>query len=240
MEPEFRLFGFAHLVVLASTALLPLLLCVTAWLFKSPKLSRVICWSLAIGLVGFKVACWCVTLVNEGLAGFLAEDLPLHLCGMATFLSAWMLIRPSAIAFELAYFWGLAGTLLAIITPELEFGFPSYWFFKFFIGHILVVTAVIYAVLILKYRPSRWAVLRVMVWTHVLLAGIGLIDWLLGSNYMYLCQPPQTAMPLFFLPWPWYILMLEPIAVLLFSLLYLPFYSGNRKACKAQSISSAN
>ena len=240
MDNEFQLFGLAHQVVIAITIFLPLALCGVVWKFKSPRLSRVICWVLAIGLVGSEVVGWFFTLAFHGLEELLIEDLPLHFCGMATFLSAWMLLRPRPLVFELAYFLGLTGTFLAIITPELEFNFPSLWFFKFFISHFLVVTAVIYGAVILKYRARRWAVLRVMIWSNVLLVIVALVNWLIGSNYMFLCKPPETAMPLFFLPWPWYLLMLEPVGALLCILLYLPFYPGNRRAFKAQSISSAN
>ena len=237
MDNEFQLFGLAHQVVIVITIFLPLVLCCAVWKFKFSRLNRIICWVLAIGLVGSEIAGWFCTLAFHGMEKLLVEDLPLHFCGIATFLSGWTLLRKGSFVFELAYFWGLTGTFLAIITPELEFNFPSLWFFKFFISHILVVTAVIYATVILKRRPRRGAVLRVWICSNVLFLIIGLVNWVLGSNYMYLCKAPDTAMPLFFLHWPWYLLMLQPVAVFLCILLYLPFYPGNRKAHKAQSIS---
>jgi hypothetical integral membrane protein (TIGR02206 family) len=50
------------------------------------------------------------------------------------------------------------------------------------------------------------------------------VNLLTGSNYGFLRSNPALASLLDLLgPWPWYILWLEVLAVLLFTLLYLPF-----------------
>jgi len=43
-----------------------------------------------------------------------------------------MLIRGRRRLYEIAYFWGLVGTFNAILTPELEVGYPAYRFFQYF------------------------------------------------------------------------------------------------------------
>ena len=45
------------------------------------------------------------------------------------------------VAVELTYFWGLAGTLQAIVTPDLSAGFPQLEFFMFVVGHLGIVIA---------------------------------------------------------------------------------------------------
>ena len=58
-----------------------------------------------------------------------------------------------------------------------------------------------------------------MFWLIVLIG----VNLMLGSNYMFLCQPPVTKSPFFFLPWPWYLLFLDGVALVLFYVLFMPF-----------------
>jgi len=45
-----------------------------------------------------------------------------------------------------------------------------------------------------------------------------------GSNYMYLnAKPPGTTLYSILGPWPWYILSLEGVILVLFSALMIPF-----------------
>jgi uncharacterized membrane protein YwaF len=45
----------------------------------------------------------------------------------------------------------------------------------------------------------------------------------LHANYMFLCWPADAASPFFFLPWPWYILILMGIGVVTVFVLYSIF-----------------
>lgn len=50
-----------------------------------------------------------------------------------------MVVRRSYSGYEIAYFWGLGGTLQAVLTPDLQHGFPSLVYVNFFLGHGLVI-----------------------------------------------------------------------------------------------------
>ena len=54
------------------------------------------------------------------------------------------------------------------------------------------------------------------------------VNWALGSNYMFLSRPPITQSPFFFAPWPWYIPILDGVALVLFYALFIPFKIGRR------------
>jgi hypothetical integral membrane protein (TIGR02206 family) len=221
----FVLFGPAHMVVLALTVLVPAGLIL--WTRRAgPGVGRAIRWTIAVILVGNEIAYEIYGLSTHGWREFLSNYLPLHLCGVAVFLVAWTMIRPHQRAFELAYFWGLAGTLQAIITPELQFGFPHYRFIEFFLNHGLIVAGVFYAVLAMNLRPSPGAVWRTFWLTNACAAIAALVDWSIGgsANYMYMCRPPAADSPFFFLPWPWYILFMELVGLVLITALYLPFW----------------
>jgi hypothetical integral membrane protein (TIGR02206 family) len=63
---------------------------------------------------------------------------------------------------------------------------------------------------------------------------VGIVNALLGSNYLFIAHKPATASLLDVLPpWPWYLPILEAIALVLIGLLYLPFAIRDLKAKRA-------
>jgi hypothetical integral membrane protein (TIGR02206 family) len=151
--------------------------------------------------------------------------LPLHLCSLFVFLSAVMLVKRSYSIYEFAYFLGIGGAVQAILTPDLGiYDFPHFRYFQVFVSHGLIVSAAIYMTLIERMRPTWASFRRVLVWSNVYLLMVGGVNWLLGSNYMFIAHKPETASLMDVLgPWPWYILALEAVGFVLFFLLYLPF-----------------
>ncbi|HEV7147899.1 MAG TPA: TIGR02206 family membrane protein [Pedococcus sp.] len=158
-------------------------------------------------------------------------SLPLALCDVALLVAAVVCWWPGwLLGVELTYFWGLAGTVQAVITPDLSAGFPQLVFFQFVVGHIGIVVAALYLVVGLQIEPRRGAVYRVFGLTTAYAVVLGLFDWGTGSNYMYLAAPPQRATLLSLLgPWPWYLLSATVVALVLLVLLDLPFRRAWRR-----------
>ena len=157
-------------------------------------------------------------------------SLPLALCDLALFVAALACWWPQwLLGVELTYFWGLAGTLQAVVTPDLSAGFPQLVFFEFVVGHLAVVTAALYLVVGLRLRPRRGAVMRVFAITAAYTAFVGCFDWLTGSNYMYLAAVPKHPSLLSLLgPWPWYIVSATGVAIVLLLILDAPFHRSRR------------
>jgi hypothetical integral membrane protein (TIGR02206 family) len=153
-------------------------------------------------------------------------SLPLALCDVALIVAAIACWWPKwSLAVELTYFWGLAGTLQAVITPDLSAGFPRLEFFEFVVGHLGIVVAALYLVVGLQLRPRGGAVRRVFAITAAYTAFVGWFDWLTGSNYMYLAAVPRHGSLLSVLGrWPWYILSAAGVALVLLLILDVPFY----------------
>lgn len=153
------------------------------------------------------------------------SSLPLDLCDVALVLAAISCWHPRwRLGVELTYFWGLAGTLQAVATPDLPVSFPDLVFFEFVVAHLAIVIAAAYLVVGLRLRPRRGSVPRVFAITVAYAVFAGILDWLTGGNYMYLRHVPAQSSLLSFLgPWPWYIVGAAGVAVVLLLALDAPF-----------------
>jgi len=151
-------------------------------------------------------------------------SLPLHLCGVAAFLIAWMLWRQSYKSYEVAYFWGVGGGIPAMLTPDLMAAFPHPSFFYFFISHGLILLGVMYATFIFSFRPRLASVGKAIISTLGLMAVIYPINLVLNSNYMYLlAKPEQLTLMELMGTWPWYILTLTLLGIVVYLICYFPF-----------------
>jgi len=226
---EFQTFGTPHLWAMTLTVAVPVSLIVLCRKAQSPAVTRWVCWSLAAMLVANEFSYYAYKLAMKGPADLVRTALPFHICGVGLYLTAWVLIRPNQLAYETAYFWGLAGTLQAIVTPSVTFEFPHLRFLQFFLCHGGIVAGVLVATFVLKMRPRKGSVLRTFVLTNVLMGVVALVNSALGANYMFLCAPPAGESFFFFLPWPWYLVFLELVGLGLMSILYAPFWLANRR-----------
>lgn len=234
----FRAFGTSHLVVLALSGLVLVAMCLVAR-GKPPRLGvgsrpeRV----QALTLAAILFALWPLKVWVYRMMGY-PYVLPMHLCDWAGIIGGMALIRRQPLAAELLYFWGLAGTLNGLLTPDLGQEYPHPRFFVFFTLHAGVVIAALYVVIGLRLHPRPGAVWRMFLWTQVYVASALVINLLtrstvsMESNYGFLMHKPLDAKnPILEAlgDWPWYILGLELVCVVLFFLLNLPFWCLRKK-----------
>jgi len=157
--------------------------------------------------------------------------LPLHLCDAAMVLALVSLLWPRRGPVEILYFWAVAGSGLAMLTPDLPWGFPRWEFVVFFGLHGLVLVAAVVLVFGLGLRPRRGSPGRAFLATLALAAVAGTVDLLLGVNFMFLRRKPPTPTLLDHMgPWPVYIVVAAAVAFALFHLLALPFRRDWRTA----------
>jgi len=212
----------AHVAVLIITFSLPFLL--AYWGRKQEKARALIPWILASILLLNKIVVFTYACVQDAVPW--SQRLPMQLCDWVTFITAAALIwgQKYRLLKELAYFWGLAGTLQATLTPDLPYSFPHFYFFTFHISHSGIIISVLYLVFGMGLRPTFRSVLRSFLWIQTYGISAGLTNWLLNENYGYLCRKPLNPSLLDYLgEWPWYILSLEVLAFLFFVLYWLPF-----------------
>ena len=172
----------------------------------------------------FKTWLW-IDFYDQGFA----ENLPLHLCDAAVVAASVALLTRKQWAYELTYFWGLGGTLQALLTPDIPFGSPHPTFFTFMTSHGLVVIAALYATFVFRLRPYPISILRVWLATHLYALAVTPVNLLLDANYLYLRAKPAQASVIDHLgPWPWYLVALEGIILVSFALYYSPFFLRDR------------
>lgn len=161
--------------------------------------------------------------------------LPLHLCSLFVFLSAYMLVAKHYKIYEFAYFMGIAGATQALLTPDAgAYGFPHFRAFQVMVSHGCIVTAAVYMTVVEGFRPTWVSYLRVVIGTNLYMLFVGLVNWRLGSNYLFIAHKPETASLLDVLgPWPWYILAMEALGLVLCLLLYTPFAIRDWQAKRA-------
>ncbi len=221
-EAPFVLFGTSHLL----TILVVFTVAVGLPLWARRSLGERGVHRLGISLAGFLVAheLYKGWLFQERTGASWRELLPLHLCGIAIWMVALALIGKRFRLYEVVYFWGLGGTLQAVLTPDLPVSYPDPAYLAFFVSHGGIILAILYMTLAYRWRPT-WASLGRSMGALVAFAlVVGPINALLDTNYLFLCHKPAGESLMDFLgPWPWYLLSLFFLGLLLFTLCYLPF-----------------
>jgi len=220
VKSNFVLFGWVHCLILLA---IPLSAWAAARLTQQfPQQAKYHRWTLG-GLL----------LVNELIYyGYkfskhwfqFPTGLPLQLCDLIIWLTVMAAFTLWQGPFEFAFFTGLVGTTMAVITPDLWDPFPSYPTIYFFLAHGGIVALLLYLWWSGQAKPQPGCVWRVMLMLNSYALTIGLFNWLFKTNYMYLCQKPAGASLLdYFGPWPIYLLGGELLALGFFRVLALPF-----------------
>ena len=189
------------------------------------KRLNIIAWILAIIIGGNHIAGHIEALYNGVWEA--KTHLPFHLCSFSAILSVLTLIFRKQWMYEFLIFWS-AGAVHAFITPEITDGHTTFNLFEFGIAHGGIIITGFFATLKLKFRPRDKSYWKVFLYTQLTLPVVGLINYLIGSNYMYIAQKPNANNPMIMGEWPWYIIGLEVVVLAHF----LAFYWIHRRASR--------
>jgi len=166
-----------------------------------------------------------------------AEDLPLHMCGISFFTSTYALYSKNQTAFELSYFWGLAGAFQAIITPDPTRFVMDVSLFWNFLSHGLIILNVLWMIVIDNMRCRVGSYLNAIIITNGILFIISIVNSILGGNYWFICEKPGGESPFIMGEWPLYIIGFQISGILLIGLFYIPMIILRKKG-KQFAISS--
>ncbi|HXM53020.1 MAG TPA: TIGR02206 family membrane protein [Candidatus Binatus sp.] len=211
-----------HVLPLALLVVVAVLLCVAARRAPGRWIDAVAA-IIAVVLVIAELSWQPYVLANKTWS--LGASLPVQLCDVGGFVAAAALLWRQLLLVEVAYFWGLGGTLQAVLTPDLQDQhFPSFPYLQFYVTHDLVILAALFLVIGLALHPRPGAVRRIFLLTLAFAAVVGLIDLVTGGNYMYLRQVPASGSLLSLMgPWPWYVATGAVLTFVVLAILYAPF-----------------
>jgi hypothetical integral membrane protein (TIGR02206 family) len=232
----FQLFGPMHLAILGIIALIgfSFIFARKLWSEQTKVTFR---YGLAIWLVVWELG-WHIWSIYYGL-WTIQTNLPLHLCSIFVWLSVIMLLKKNSTIFELAYFLGIGGATQALLTPDAGiYGLPHFRAVQTLAAHGGIVLAALYMTIVEGFRPTWASFKRVFLWTNIYMVIIFFLNLALGSNYLFIAHVPEFPSLIDLLaPWPWYILELEVIALVICFVLYLPFmikdWAAGREAVSA-------
>ena len=221
--PVFERFGVAHLVVILLTIALPFIMAAFVRKRRWPRGERIVGKLIAI-LLGLNYLGYAIYLRSTQEMTWQTE-LPFQLCDWAMIAIVVALLTGRERWLEVAYFWGIGGTLQAIITPDLRHAFPDVRFFSFFIGHSGIVVGILFLMVMRGYRPHLSSIWRTFAWSEVYFVVTIIVDLITGVNYGYLLHKPKEASLLDFLSdnWPVYLFQMHLLALAFFCVLYVPF-----------------
>ncbi|RTR35706.1 TIGR02206 family membrane protein [Robertmurraya yapensis] len=221
----FQLFSVMHLVMLLVFVTGSVLLYVYRKPLKSlEKPMKVIMFS-GLFILELFYHIW----LFSGKAWEISFTLPLQLCSISLLLCLILLITDSKFLFQVVYFLGIAGAIQALVTPELFVGFPHFRFFQFFITHMLIIWVALFYAFVKEFRITRKGLWQAFAFLNIAAGFAFLANKLTGGNYMFLASKPSNLSLLDYLgPYPYYILVLECIALLLFWVLYLPWRGAKK------------
>ncbi|MDB2450890.1 TIGR02206 family membrane protein [Gammaproteobacteria bacterium] len=167
---------------------------------------------------------------REGVAiGRWQEGLPLHLCDFSTMAIILYFLTQKRDFFVFAFFFGIAGGGMSILTPDTVYGFPYIGYIQSQIGHTMIIMGVAYAMVIDKQRPYLIDVPKVLFYASVLLLFTYYMNYILGTNYWFLAEKPiGDNITSFMRPEPFHIIDLYIAAIVICYAIYLPYYLRDR------------
>jgi hypothetical integral membrane protein (TIGR02206 family) len=226
VHDKFVLFEADHLATIALTLVVPIMLALGTRVGRRIALDTAIRRAFAALLIATWIG-WYVLFIARGWLTW-GNVLPMNLCDWATIATIAACLGRSQKAYELAYFWSLAGTLQGLITPDVNYPFPEPQFVVFMLGHALIIAAVIYLTFGSGLRPVPASLPRVALWTLAYAAAASLADWLLGVNYGFLrAKPGHATLYDWLSPWPAYIPETIALGLAAILLLYAPWFAAD-------------
>lgn len=162
------------------------------------------------------------TLMIQGLWDY-KSDMALHMCGFSLLLTSWALYSRRQSAFELAYFWGIAGATQAILTPDLTGIWNPLGIFIFFFSHSMIILNVVWMMVVEGMRLRKSALINTIIVTNGFCFIMSIFNQVIGGNYWYLCERPLSDSPFLIGEWPIYLVAIQISGIIMMGLIYLPW-----------------
>lgn len=218
----FRMFGPGHLAWLAAISAAAVV-CSLWYRRLSPRGRKAagyaFCWSMvALDLLKD------VYFIVSGVFSY--EFLPLHLCGMAIYISLLNAYWPGRIKQELLYSLCMPGAVMALVFPAWTF-YPLWNIatLQCFLIHALLFLYPVMLVAGGDLRPSVRNLPYCLLFLLAACPAVALVNRALGTNFMFISSAPSAQPFLLFVSWfgtPGYIFGMFLLLLAVWVVLYVP------------------
>ena len=149
-------------------------------------------------------------------------NLPIQLCGISSLICCVLpFIKKKDKLFQFVYYTGVIGGIMAILTPQMNYFDGSLrYYLNYYISHSLIIALPVFMFLHLDLKLPKFSWFKIWIHLNILMAIIMPINFLLDSNYMYVNAPPEVSNPLVIGEWPYYLLIWEPLVMIIAYLIY--------------------
>jgi len=149
-------------------------------------------------------------------------NLPIQLCGISSLICCVLpFIKKKDKLFQFVYYTGVIGGIMAILTPQMNYFDGSLrYYLNYYVSHSLIIALPVFMFLHLDLKLPKFSWFKIWIHLNILMAIIMPINFLLDSNYMYVNAPPEVSNPLVIGEWPYYLLIWEPLVMIIAYLIY--------------------
>ena len=232
---EFKNFTIAHFLPIIITAALIFLIYRYRRNISELKREYIFRYVLAFSLIISEMSYYWRLIAIPSLGPNPVDHLPITVCGWVAVFASYMVIGKSQALFDFSYFWALAGSTFALITPTvISYTGPTrFRYYQFWAEHLLCYIAIFYMIFVHKMRPTVKSLIRSYIGIFVLAAIAYFANRMIGpgANYLFMARPEDTPSILDILP-PNFVLRLAimiSVITALFVVAYLPWYIKDRK-----------
>ena len=149
-------------------------------------------------------------------------NLPIQLCGISSLICCVLpFVKKKDKLFQFVYYTGVIGGIMAILTPQMNYFDGSLrYYLNYYVSHSLIIVLPIFMFLHLDLKLPKFSWFKIWIHLNILMAIIMPINFLLDSNYMYVNAAPKVNNPLVIGEWPYYLLIWEPLVMIIAYLIY--------------------
>ena len=192
----------------------------------------------------FRLILLFLVLINDGIdlykTVYIFNDpwqlgLPLHMCDFSAYSILIYLFTKIRIFFLFAFFWGIWGAGFALLTPDVEYGFPHFNYIQSHIGHSFILIGVSYALQVDKQKVTKSDPFKILAITTILLAATYAVNAFIGmgANYWYVnFKPEGDSIMNWMRSEPYHMIDIYILAIVLCYLLYFIYYLFDKKTLK--------
>lgn len=231
----FNIFGWHHTLMITLYLIgMGYLLVYSKKLKQENRLTQTFRWGLFIILVCSELSYQAWGILNGTWNS--PEFLPFQLCSIAGILAMLALFTQNHKLIQISFFIGIVPSFLAVITPELQHGYPHFRFWQFFIHHIILSWSSLFLVVSNTISITFKKALESYAYLLIYAGIIGFfINPAFDANFLFLARTPSASTPLDLLgDGFWYYFNLCLVGLIVFIALYTIYklfaYYVNKKS----------